>query len=196
MKKYQTFIPEHLIANRPRILKLIGKGLMKLTGWKTTGHFPKHERVVLVVGPHTSNWDFIVAMSAVLSWDIHIHWLGKHSIFKKGFRRILKSLGGIPVNRANPQDLMDEIQAIASQYQGFIIGMAPEGTRKKVERLKTGFLRIATQTNSKIMLAGIDFSNKTIQLGEFFTPSGDIEKDLENIKSYFSHFSGKRPELS
>lgn len=196
MKKYQTFIPEHLIANRPRILKLIGKGLMKLTGWKTTGHFPKDERVVLVVGPHTSNWDFIVAMSAVLSWDIHIHWLGKHSIFKKGFRRILKSLGGIPVNRANPQDLMDEIQAIASQYQGFIIGMAPEGTRKKVERLKTGFLRIATQTNSKIMLAGIDFSNKTIQLGEFFTPSGDIEKDLENIKSYFSHFSGKRPELS
>ena len=196
MKKYQTFIPEHLIANRPRILKLIGKGLMKLTGWKTTGHFPKDERVVLVVGPHTSNWDFIIAMSAVLSWDIHIHWLGKHSIFKKGFRRILKSLGGIPVNRANPQDLMDEIQAIASQYQGFIIGMAPEGTRKKVERLKTGFLRIATQTNSKIMLAGIDFSNKTIQLGEFFTPSGDIEKDLENIKSYFSHFSGKRPELS
>lgn len=196
MKKYQTFIPEHLIANRPRILKLIGKGLMKLTGWKTTGHFPKDERVVLVVGPHTSNWDFIVAMSAVLSWDIHIHWLGKHSIFKKGFRRILKSLGGIPVNRANPQDLMNEIQAIASQYQGFIIGMAPEGTRKKVERLKTGFLRIATQTNSKIMLAGIDFSNKTIQLGEFFTPSGDIEKDLENIKSYFSHFSGKRPELS
>lgn len=196
MKKYQTFIPEHLIANRPRILKLIGKGLMKLTGWKTTGHFPKDERVVLVVGPHTSNWDFIIAMSAVLSWDIHIHWLGKHSIFKKGFRRILKSLGGIPVNRANPQDLMNEIQAIASQYQGFIIGMAPEGTRKKVERLKTGFLRIATQTNSKIMLAGIDFSNKTIQLGEFFTPSGDIEKDLENIKSYFSHFSGKRPELS
>ena len=164
MKKYQTFIPEHLIANRPRILKLIGKGLMKLTGWKTTGHFPKDERVVLVVGPHTSNWDFIVAMSAVLSWDIHIHWLGKHSIFKKGFRRILKSLGGIPVNRANPQDLMDEIQAIASQYQGFIIGMAPEGTRKKVERLKTGFLRIATQTNSKIMLAGIDFSNKTIHI--------------------------------
>ena len=91
---------------------------------------------------------------------------------------------------------MNEIHAITTQYQGFIIGMAPEGTRKKVERLKTGFLRIATQTNSKIMLAGIDFSNKTIQLGDFFTPSGDIEKDLESIKDYFSNFAGKRPELS
>ena len=140
--------------------------------------------------------DFVLAMSAVLSWDIHLHWLGKDSIFKKGFRRLLKSLGGIPVNRTNPQDLMDEIPAIAAEYQGFIIGMAPEGTRKKVARLKTGFLRIAKQTNSKIMLAGIDFSNKTIQLGEFFTPSGDIEKDLENISNYFSNFSGKRPELS
>ena len=74
--------------------------------------------------------------------------------------------------------------------------MAPEGTRKKVERLKTAFLRIATQTNSKIMLAGIDFSNKTIQLGDFFTPSGDLEKDLESIKNHFANFSGKRPELS
>jgi len=196
MKKYKTFIPEHLIANRPKLLKFIGKAAMKITGWKTVGHFPKDERVILVVGPHTSNWDFVVAMSAVLSWDINIYWLGKHSIFKKGFRRILKSLGGIPVNRTNPQDLMNEIQAIASEYQGFIIGMAPEGTRKKVARLKTGFLRIANQTNSKIMLAGIDFSNKTIQLGEFFTPCGDIEKDLENITTYFANFSGKRPELA
>jgi len=196
MSKYKTFIPDHLIAHRPRFLKFFGKLVMRITGWKTLGHFPKDERVVLVVGPHTSNWDFVVAMSAVLSWDIHIHWLGKDSIFKKGFRRLLKSLGGIPVNRTNPQDLMDEIQAIAAEYQGFIIGMAPEGTRKKVARLKTGFLRIAKQTNSKIMLAGIDFSNKTIQLGEFFTPSGDIEKDLENISNYFSNFSGKRPELS
>ncbi|MDA9690362.1 1-acyl-sn-glycerol-3-phosphate acyltransferase [Pseudomonadota bacterium] len=196
MKKYKTFIPQHLIANRPKLLKIFGKFVMKVTGWKTIGHFPKDERVILVVGPHTSNWDFMVAMSAVLSWDINIHWLGKHSIFKKGFRRILKSLGGIPVNRANPEDLINEIHAITTKYQGFIIGMAPEGTRKKVERLKTGFLRIAMQTNSKIMVAGIDFSNKTIQLGDFFTPSGDMEKDLESIKHYFSNFSGKRPELS
>ena len=67
MKKYKTFIPDHLIAHRPKFLKFIGKLVMKVTGWKTLGHFPKDERVILVVGPHTSNWDFMVAMSAVLS---------------------------------------------------------------------------------------------------------------------------------
>jgi len=196
MNKYKTFIPDHLRANRPRILRFIGKAAMKMTGWKTVGHFPRDERVVLVVGPHTSNWDFVVAMSAVLSWDINIHWVGKHSIFKKGFRRVLRKMGGIPVNRANPDALKEEIVDITNKYKGFIIGLAPEGTRKKVERLKTGFLRIANDTNSKIMLAGIDFSNKTIELGEFFSPSGDVEQDLNNIKHYFSNFSGKRPELS
>ena len=196
MNKYKTFIPDHLRANRPRILRFIGKAAMKITGWKTVGHFPRDERVVLVVGPHTSNWDFVVAMSAVLSWDINIHWVGKHSIFKKGFRRVLRKMGGIPVNRANPDALKEEIVDITNKYKGFIIGLAPEGTRKKVERLKTGFLRIANDTNSKIMLAGIDFSNKTIELGEFFSPSGDVEQDLNNIKHYFSNFSGKRPEMS
>ena len=196
MNKYKTFIPDHLRANRPRILRFIGKAAMKITGWKTVGHFPRDERVVLVVGPHTSNWDFVVAMSAVLSWDINIHWVGKHSIFKKGFRRVLRKMGGIPVNRADPDALKEEIVDITNKYKGFIIGLAPEGTRKKVERLKTGFLRIANDTNSKIMLAGIDFSNKTIELGEFFSPSGDVEQDLNNIKHYFSNFSGKRPELS
>ena len=196
MNKYKTFIPDHLRANRPRILRFIGKAAMKITGWKTIGHFPRDERVVLVVGPHTSNWDFVVAMSAVLSWDINIHWVGKHSIFKKGFRRVLRKMGGIPVNRADPNALKEEIVDITNKYKGFIIGLAPEGTRKKVERLKTGFLRIANDTNSKIMLAGIDFSNKTIELGEFFSPSGDVEQDLNNIKHYFSNFSGKRPELS
>ena len=196
MSKYKMFIPDHLRANRPRILKFIGKVVMKVTGWKTAGHFPKDERVVLVAGPHTSNWDFILAMSLLLSLDVNIHWVGKQSIFKKGFRRILRKMGGIPVNRTNPEALRNEIQDITNKYKGFIIAISPEGTRKKVEKLKSGFLRIAQQTNSKIMLAGIDFSNKTFELGEFFSPSGDVEQDLKNIKQYFSNFSGKRPELS
>ena len=105
-------------------------------------------------------------------------------------------MGGIPVNRSNPADLKNEINNVTEKYKGFIIGISPEGTRKKVEKLKSGFLRIANDTNSKIMMAGIDFSNKTIELGDFFSPSGDVDKDLIFIKEYFSNFVGKRPELS
>ena len=77
----KLFIPEHLRAYRPRPLRWLGKFLMKITGWKTTGCFPEDQRVVVVAGPHTSNWDFVLAMSLILSLDVRIHWVGKHSIF-------------------------------------------------------------------------------------------------------------------
>ena len=190
------FTPEHLRAHRPRVVRWLGKFLMKISGWKTTGQLPKDQRVVLIAGPHTSNWDFVLAMSLILSLDVRIHWIGKHSIFKKGFRRLFKKLGGIPVNRVNPQALKTEIYNITERYRGFIIAISPEGTRKKVERLKSGFLRIANETNSRILMVGVDFSNKTIDFGDFFSPSGDMDKDLKFIKDYFGNFTGKHPELS
>ena len=190
------FTPEHLRAHRPRVVRWLGKFLMKISGWKTTGQLPKDQRVVLIAGPHTSNWDFVLAMSLILSLDVRIHWVGKHSIFKKGFRRLLKKMGGIPVNRLNPQALKTEIYNITERYRGFIIAISPEGTRKKVERLKSGFLRIANETNSRILMVGVDFSNKTIDFGDFFNPSGDMDKDLKFIKDYFGNFTGKHPELS
>ena len=192
----RPFIPEHLRANRPRVVRWLGKFLMKISGWKTIGQLPKDQRVVLIAGPHTSNWDFVLAMSLILSLDVRIHWVGKHSIFKKGFRRLFKKMGGIPVNRVNPQALKNEIYNITEKYRGYIIAISPEGTRKKVERLKSGFLRIANETNSKIMMVGVDFSNKTIDFGDFFSPSGDMDKDLKFIKDYFGNFTGKHPELS
>ena len=190
------FTPEHLRAHRPRVVRWLGKFLMKISGWKTTGQLPKDQRVILVAGPHTSNWDFVLAMSLILSVDVRIHWVGKHSIFKKGFRRLFKKMGGIPVNRVNPQALKTEIYNITERYRGFIIAISPEGTRKKVERLKSGFLRIANETNSRILMVGVDFSNKTIDFGDFFNPSGDMDKDLKFIKDYFGNFTGKHPELS
>ena len=72
--------------------------------------------------------------------------------------------------------------------------MAPEGTRKKVLKLKSGFIRIAKQTNSKIMLAGIDFKKKIVNLDNFFTPSGNLDDDLDYVKNYFSRYTGKRAQ--
>jgi len=193
LKIHKTYIPEHLRAYRPKPIRWLGKLLMKTTGWKTIGNFPTDQRVVMVAGPHTSNWDFVLAMSLILSLDVNIHWVGKHSIFKRGFRRLLRKMGGIPVNRANPEALKNEIHNITERFKGFIIAISPEGTRKKVDRLKSGFLRIANETNSKIMMVGVDFSKKTIELGDFYSPSGDVEKDLKFIKEYFANFTGKHP---
>ena len=194
MSNYQIAVPQHLKANRPKFIINMSSWILKLQKWKINGAIPEEKRVVLVIGPHTSNWDFIIGVLVILSLDAKINWLGKHTIFKRGFKGLLTRLGGIPVNRQDPSDLFSKIKVITEKSNGYLIGMAPEGTRKKVLKLKSGFIRIAKQTNSKIMLAGIDFQKKIVNLDKFFIPTGDLNNDLLFVQDYFSRYSGKRQQ--
>ena len=189
-------IPEQFRASHPILLQKIGKFFLTITGWKFKGDIPRSDRIILVAGPHTSNWDFLLALAFIFGLNLNIFWIGKHTLFKNGFSKIMRKLGGIPVDRASPELLMNEVSHIVKKQQGVIIAISPEGTRKKVERLKSGFLRIAKTTNSQILLAGIDFESKLIHLGKLFQPSGNTESDLLNVHNYFRQFKGKGPEFS
>ena len=189
-------IPEQFRASHPILLQKIGKFFLTITGWKFKGDIPRSDRIILVAGPHTSNWDFFLALAFIFGLNLNVFWIGKHTLFKNGFSKIMRKLGGIPVDRASPELLMNEVSHIVKRQQGVIIAISPEGTRKKVERLKSGFLRIAKTTNSQILLAGIDFESKLIHLGKLFEPSGNTESDLLNVHNYFRQFKGKRPEFS
>lgn len=189
-------IPEQFRASHPILLQKIGKFFLTITGWKFKGDIPRSDRIILVAGPHTSNWDFLLALAFIFGLNLNVFWIGKHTLFKNGFSKIMRKLGGIPVDRASPELLMNEVSNIVKRQQGVIIAISPEGTRKKVERLKSGFLRIAKTTNSQILLAGIDFESKLIHLGKLFEPSGNTESDLKNVHNYFRQFKGKRPEFS
>ena len=189
-------IPEKFRASHPILLQKIGKFFLTITGWKFKGDIPRSDRIILVAGPHTSNWDFLLALAFIFGLNLNVFWIGKHTLFKNGFSKIMRKLGGIPVDRASPELLMNEVSHIVKRQQGVIIAISPEGTRKKVERLKSGFLRIAKTTNSQILLAGIDFESKLIHLGKLFQPSGNTESDLLNVHNYFRQFKGKRPEFS
>ena len=189
-------IPEKFRASHPILLQKIGQFFLTITGWKFKGDIPRSDRIILVAGPHTSNWDFLLALAFIFGLNLNVFWIGKHTLFKNGFSKIMRKLGGIPVNRASPELLMNEVSHIVKRQQGVIIAISPEGTRKKVERLKSGFLRIAKTTNSQILLAGIDFESKLIHLGKLFQPSGNTESDLLNVHNYFRQFKGKRPEFS
>ena len=189
-------IPEKFRASHPILLQKIGKFFLTITGWKFKGDIPRSDRIILVAGPHTSNWDFLLALAFIFGLNLNVFWIGKHTLFKNGLSKIMRKLGGIPVDRASPELLMNEVSHIVKKQQGVIIAISPEGTRKKVERLKSGFLRIAKTTNSQILLAGIDFESKLIHLGKLFQPSGNTESDLLNVHNYFRQFKGKRPEFS
>ena len=192
MRISENQIPKRLRGNRSKLLRKFGRFGINMSGWSIKGKIPDEERIVLIAAPHTSNWDFILAMLAIFGLNIKVRWLGKHSIFKPGFKIFFEWLGGIPVYRDDPSSLIENVVNIVNEEKSIVIAMTPEGTRKKVKRWKTGFLRIAEQTNSKILLISIDAPTKIIKIGKIFNPSGDNEKDLAYIQKYYSAFRGIR----
>ncbi len=186
----ESQIPERLRGKRSILLRKIARFGINISGWTIKGRVPDEERIVIIAAPHTSNWDFVLAMLAIFGLNIKLRWLGKHSIFKPGFKNFFKWLGGIPVYRDNPSNLIDNVVKIVKREKSIVIAMTPEGTRKKVKRWKTGFLRIAKQTHSKILLISIDAPTKSIEIGKIFNPTGNSEDDLAFIQKYYSSFRG------
>tara|TARA_B100001109_G_scaffold151700_1_gene123349 strand:+ start:954 stop:1550 length:597 start_codon:yes stop_codon:yes gene_type:complete len=186
----ESQIPERLRGKRSILLRKIARFGINISGWTIKGMVPDEERIVIIAAPHTSNWDFVLAMLAIFGLNIKLRWLGKHSIFKPGFKNFFKWLGGIPVYRDNPSNLIDNVVKIVKKEKSIVIAMTPEGTRKKVKRWKTGFLRIAKQTHSKILLISIDAPTKSIEIGRIFNPTGNSEDDLAFIQKYYSSFRG------
>ena len=192
-------IPQVFRAYRPRFIQFLARLLLKIFGWKVDGTIPemkKNENLVLIAAPHTSNWDGIFGFAAILGLDVKISYFGKYTLFKKPLLgRFLKYMGGIPVNKNKPgSGLVKEAIENIEKLKGTLIAMAPEGTRSKTERWRTGFLRIAEAVDAKIFVAAFDFKTKRIVLDKFFQPSDDMQKDLENLKIYYQQFTGKIPE--
>ena len=185
-------------ANRPKSVQWLGRFVLSSLGWKVTGKIKeeyKNQRIVIVVAPHTSNWDGILGMAALAGLDARISFFGKHTIFRYfGLGAFLKYMGGIPVNRANPGGAIGDAIKKIKNIEFSLIGMAPEGTRSKVAKWKTGFLRIAKEINAKIIPVSLDFAKKEILLGEIFKLSGEQEKDLKDLKDYFRAFTPRHPE--
>ena len=190
----KTIVPDIHLANRPKIVQWFGRTLQKVSGWKVEGEIPNLKKFILVGAPHTSNWDFVHALILIWAIDLKLNVLAKHTLFKIPFlKNILFGIGGIPVDRNNPQLIVDEVSKLAEE-DGVIIGLTPEGTRKKVQKWKSGFLRIAQQTESKIVLIGIDFDKKICSFSGFFEPTGDNDQDIEVIKNFYKRFKPKIPD--
>ena len=192
-KKEEFIVPNIYQAKRSAILNLIAKTVLKFTGWKITGKLPNDKRIVVVCAPHTSNWDFIFGMILVLAIDIKVKFLAKKSIFVPIFKILLNKLGGIPVDRDNPELLVQKIANYSKNNEGVLIAVTPEGTRKKVTKWKTGFLRIAKISDSIILPLGIDYPSKTFTLEKVFNPTGENEKDIIALKFILKNYIGRNP---
>ena len=192
-------IPHAFRAYRPKIVIFMGRLLLKIFGWRVEGAVPEmneNENLVLIAAPHTSNWDGIFGFAAIIGLDAKISYFGKYTLFNQPILgRFLKYMGGIPVDKNNPgSGLVKEAIANMEKLKGSLIAMAPEGTRSKTEQWRTGFLRIAEAVDARIFVAAFDFNTKRIVLDKFFKPSEDMQKDLDNLKAYYTQYGAKRPE--
>jgi len=175
-------------------LQWIGGMVLKCMGWKIQGSFPKSPKAVLIAAPHTSNWDFIVAVAAKFYLELSVHWLGKHTLFRKPFDFFFRWLGGIPVQRNASHGMVKQILDALKQDDQFLLALSPEGTRKKVERWKTGFYQIARAAEVPIIPVAFDYGKKIIQIGDAVYPSGSMETDFEKLKTFYADAEGKHPE--
>lgn len=187
-------VPLHLRANRSRLSCWFGRSVLRLFGWRVEGEIPNVKRLLIIAAPHTSNWDFVFAMAAILGLNLRIRWLGKHTVFKPGVKWFMDWLGGIPIDRGNPRQLVEHVVGISNRENGVAIGLAPEGTRAKVTQWKSGFLRIAELTDCSIVMVALDFEQRRFVIGDVFQPTGDNQRDIETIKIFYSGFKGKIPE--
>ena len=192
-------IPEKYRASRPKIVQWLARWFLRIFGWKVEGVVPStsgNENLILIAGPHTSNWDGVFGFAAILGLDAKITFFGKYTLFNKPILgRFLKYMGGIPVDKSKPgKGLTDVAIENMKKLNGSLIAMSPEGTRAKTEKMKSGFLRIAKAVEGQIFLGAFDFGNKKILLDKFYNPSGNIEKDLAWVREYFMQYQAKRPE--
>lgn len=183
------------------MIRLLLKLYWKFSGWKIAGSLPKeHKKIILVVAPHTSWKDIFVGLAARYELKIdHAKFLGKKELFDGPFGSLFRKLGGIPVDRFNKQDgkqsIVDQAVRLFNENENFMLGISPEGTRKKVEKLKTGFYQIAKKAHIPIVLVGFDFKNKQVVLREPIFVSEDQEADFKKFIAFFSTISGAKPEL-
>lgn len=172
-----------------RMARLVFSGF----GWTFEGELPDLPKFVIIGAPHTSNWDFVVAMLTIFCLDMDIHWIGKHTIFRWPFSGLMKWLGGTPVNRSKPESIVHQVVDEFRAREKFLLAIAPEGTRKKVDHWKTGFHRIASRAGVPVVPAYLDFGRKVIGFGEPFEPCDDPQVDIEMLLTFYSRFKGKKP---
>ena len=173
------------------MFRLISLLIFKLNGWKIEDRIECPKKCIIIGAPHTSNWDFLIGSCYNYIQKIYPKYLIKSELFYPILGAILKLHGGIPVDRKENNNIVNQIADKFKKSDEFKLGIAPEGTRSKVTKWKTGFYYIALKANVPIVFCKLDFKTKTIGIFDQINPSGNFELDMQYIESAFKNFQGK-----
>lgn len=171
--------------------------LFKSWGWKLEGEIPHHlPKKLYVVIPHTSNWDFPVGIMLKYGYKMDVGFIAKSSLFKWPFAWFFKALGGIPVDRKKSRGFIESVVTVIKEREKFSTAIAPEGTRGKVKKLKSGFFHIARLADIPLVYVKFDWGNKIIHFAEPREVYETLQEELDFIDTHYKNTVGRNPDLS
>ena len=175
-------------------LRGLARLLFWLTGWRVQGRVPPDlPKFVIVGAPHTSNWDFVIFLGMFLCLRGELRFIGKAELFRPPLGGFFRWCGGYPVERSKSQGMVEQMAGAFRANDCFVLAIAPEGTRSKVNEWKTGFYHIAKQAGVPVSTGYLDSATKTCGIGPTFHLTDDMEADIKSIQSFFAEKVGIHP---
>ena len=175
----------------PAFIRAFARMLLRLGGWRVVGGFPDLPKAVLIAAPHSSNWDGYWGLCVKLALGIDVRILGKHQLFWWPLGPVLRAIGVIAVDRDRAHGVVEQVAALIRDNERMWIGLAPEGTRRRVERWKPGFWKIAKAADVPVVPAYFHYPEKVIGIGEPMTLGEDMDADIARIKAWYAPWQGK-----
>ncbi len=173
---------------------LIGRAVLRTFGWSFCMPENIPEKCVIIVYPHTSNWDFPLGLCAKWASGVGCNYLAKASLFRSPLGWFFRATGGIAVDRQNPAGLVGQMIQTYSAPGPVRFVIAPEGTRTYKPALKSGFHRIAVAANVPLACAKIDYATKTVGVFAMAAVTGDPAVDAATLQRVYAGVRGLHPE--
>jgi len=186
-------LPECLPRRGNAFSSAVSRALLGALGWTIEGDFAARPKMVAIVAPHTSNWDFIVGILAVFAIGIRVRFLAKHTLFNGPLGRVMRWCGGMPVNRQAPQGLVPQAVEAIEKAPAMFLAITPTGTRSSTKPWKSGFYHIAVAARVPIFPVIFDGGSRAIRFLPAFEPSGDYGADLPRLQALYAGVRGIRP---
>ncbi len=162
-------------------------------GWEASGAVPEPRKFVLIAAPHTSNWDFIYFIGAAHGLGANLSFMGKKSLFRWPFGGMMRDMGGVAVDRSKSGNTVEASIAEFAKRGEFMLTIAPEGTRGKVTKWKTGFYNIAVGAGVPLVCGFMDYQKKIAGLGMTLWPTGNYAQDMAKIAEFYTQFTPRYP---
>ncbi len=193
--------PSWITGMRPVQLRgsAVARALLGLFGWTVVFEGLPTAQGVVMVYPHTSNWDFVVGILAKWAIGIPVRFWAKDSLFKAPvFGRWVRWIGGVAVDRGSRKgmvaDTAQELMTARDRGEFYWLAVAPEGTRSLTQGWRSGAYRVALEAKVPVGLAGLDYGRKQVRFAQFLAMSGEAEADFAAMALFFNDCRAKRPE--